>query len=67
MYRLSITAKEHSVKNWFSFIILGILISPVAMAENISDSNSANPCVSSDETLGDSAFWASTAVQYFAN
>jgi len=67
MYPLLMTVKERSLKNWFSFLLLSIFISPLAMAENISDSESVNPCVSADENIGDSAFWASTAVQYFAN
>ena len=52
--------------------ILNLLISSLLLLSSIGFANSLevkdkNPCLSTDPALGDSAFWASKAVEQFAD
>ncbi|WP_371194426.1 hypothetical protein [Glaciecola sp. SC05] len=47
------------------FMLAGILLIPMqTMAQDAQ--NNANPCVSTDANLGDSAFWANTSLNLFS-
>ena len=48
-------------------LFIGALLASFAAAESIENNDaSINPCISTDSELGDSAFWAITSVELFA-
>jgi len=48
-------------------LFIGALLASFAAAESIENNDaSINPCISADSELGDSAFWAITSVELFA-